>query len=68
MAERAVVAVNQAMGVANYLDGIGEPKRANDIRRVCRSNGAYRTTLSQLHRENLQLRATVAKLMMGGRQ
>jgi hypothetical protein len=66
MSEPAKV-VNQAMGVASYLDGIGERKRANDIRRVCRSNGAYRSNLSQLHKENRQIRATVAQLIMGGR-
>lgn len=56
MAERAERAVGQAMDVATYLDGIGEAKRAEDVRRVCRSNRAYRGTLQQLHRDNMRLR------------
>lgn len=62
MDSRAVTAVNTAMGVASYLDGIAERKRANDVRRLCRSNTSYRTRLSTLHHDNIQLRARVAEL------
>lgn len=56
MAERALKAVADAMAVAKFLDGIGEHKRANDVRRICRSNASYRTTLQMLHRDNMALR------------
>lgn len=62
MDSRAVTIVNTAQGVASYLDGISERKRANDVRRLCRSNTSYRTRLSTLHHDNLQLRARVAEL------
>ncbi|WBQ15012.1 hypothetical protein [Sphingobium yanoikuyae] len=62
MDSRAVTAVNTAMGVASYLDGIAERKRANDVRRLCRSNTSYCARLSTLHHDNMQLRARVAEL------
>lgn len=58
----AVVAANKAMGVANWLDGISQRKRANDVRRLCRSNAGYRATLATLHRDNMNLRARIAQL------
>jgi hypothetical protein len=59
MSARAISAVTDARKVADFLDGIGEYKRANDIRHVCRSNDSYRTTLQVLHRDNAQLRVTI---------
>lgn len=56
MAERAITAVAEARKVADFLDSIGEHKRANDVRRVCRSNDSYRVTLQTLHRDNMALR------------
>lgn len=56
METRAQTAVRQAREVADFLDGIGEHKRANDVRRVCRSNDSYRVTLQQLHKDNMALR------------
>lgn len=46
----------QARQVAAFLDDIGEPKYANDVRDVCRSLDAARHALSQLHRDNMELR------------
>lgn len=60
---RSAVAVNKAQGTANYLDHLGERKRANDVRRVCRSNIAYRASLTQAMRENRQLRETLAAMV-----
>lgn len=56
MSERAKRAVAEARKVATFLDKIGCPKMANDVRRVCRSNDSYRVTLSTLHRDNMALR------------
>lgn len=57
MSAKAQRAVEEARKVADYLDSIGQPKMANDVRRVCRSNSSYRTTLATLHRDNMDLRA-----------
>ena len=54
---RSLQTVKSAHSVADYLDGIGEHKRANDVRSLCRSNLTFRTTLQQLHRDNMELRA-----------
>ncbi|WHO37855.1 hypothetical protein PMI04_014940 [Sphingobium sp. AP49] len=62
MASPAAVIVNTAQGVASYLDGISERKRANDVRRLCRSNAGYRAQIITLHHDNMQLRARVAEL------
>lgn len=56
MSARAEKAVADARKVADFLDEIGCPKMANDVRRVCRSNDSYRVTLSQLHKDNMALR------------
>jgi len=57
MSARAISAVTTARKVADFLDSIGEHKRANDVRHVCRSNDSYRVTLGTLHRDNMALRA-----------
>ena len=62
MSRPAAVIVNTAQGVASYLDGISQRKRANDVRRLCRSNVGYRTHLVALQHDNMQLRARVAEL------
>lgn len=56
MSGRAETIVAEARKVADFLDSIGEPKRANDVRRVCKSNDTYRNTLRMLHRDNMALR------------
>ena len=48
--------VRQARNVAAFLDDIGEPKFANDVCAVCRSLEQARRTLSQLHKDNMELR------------
>lgn len=45
-----------ALDVAAWLDSIGEPKRANDVRSVCRSLSTARVTMAALHRDNMELR------------
>lgn len=62
MDSRAVTIVNTAQGVASYLDGISQRKRANDVRRLCRSNVGIRAHLATLQNDNTQLRARVAEL------
>lgn len=42
--------------VAEFLDSIGEPKRANDVRAVVRSLSTARVTMAALHRDNMDLR------------
>lgn len=61
MSARAIRAVADAKKVAEFLESGGQHKRANDIRRVCRSNETYRATLGQLHRDNMALRAELAE-------
>ncbi|MGE4324123.1 MAG: hypothetical protein AB7E60_13995 [Sphingobium sp.] len=58
MSARSIRTANQAERVADYLDGIGEPKRAEDVRALIRSHLATRTTLQQVHGDNLALRST----------
>jgi hypothetical protein len=62
MSRPAAAIVNTAQSVASYLDGISERKRANDVRRLCRSNVGIRTHLVALQHDNMQLRARVAEL------
>lgn len=62
MSRPATAIVNTAQGVASYLDGISQRKRANDVRCLCRSNVGYRTHLVALQHDNMQLRARVAEL------
>lgn len=52
--------VEEARKVAEHLDTIGEHKRANDIRRLCRSNSSMRTTLKLLRQDNMELRAKIS--------
>lgn len=56
MSAKADRRVQVAREAADYLDSIGERKRANDVRSVCRANASYKTTLAQLHRDNMDLR------------
>lgn len=53
---RADYNVAAARAVADWLEGQGEHKRAEDVRRLCRCNASYRVTLSTLHRDNMELR------------
>lgn len=62
MSRPAALIVNTAQGVASYLDGISQRKRANDVRRLCHSNVGIRTHLAALQHDNMQLRARVAEL------
>lgn len=52
-AERHTLAARE---VAGFLDSIGEHKRANDVRSVCKSLSTARTTMAALHRDNMALR------------
>ena len=49
-----------ALDVADWLDGQGDHFRANAIRAVCRSLRTSSSTLSQLHRDNMDLREQLA--------
>ena len=62
MSRPAAAIVNTAQGVASYLDGISERKRANDVRCLCHSNVGIRSHLAALQHDNMQLRARVAEL------
>lgn len=53
---KAEIHLRAARETASFLDSIGERKRANDVRNVCRSLDTARITLSQLHNDNMQLR------------
>lgn len=53
---RADTHVTQAREVVAFLDSIGEPKRANDVRFVLRSLATARATMGVLHRDNMELR------------
>lgn len=57
MSAKADKRVEMARKTADFLDGIGEHKRANDVRSVCVANSSYKTTLAQLHRDNMRLRS-----------
>lgn len=46
----------EALAVAQFLDSIGEHKRANDVRRVCRSLAGTQATLKVAYRDNMKLR------------
>ena len=63
--DAAARAVEQAKTVAKLLDEIGLPKQANDVRRLCRSNQSYRTTLALLHRDNALLRGELREARNG---
>lgn len=56
MSAKAKKAVEDALVVASRLAGAGHKREAEIIRRLCRSNGCYRTTLAQLWRDNMALR------------
>jgi hypothetical protein len=48
-----------ALDVAAWLDEIGEKKRANDVRAVCRSLSTARVTMAALYRDNMALRGAI---------
>lgn len=60
MSQRAKAAVARAMQTARFLESIGAPFEAAAVKRVCKSNSSYRTTLAQLHKDNMDLRAQLA--------
>ncbi len=53
---RSEAHLRQAREVAEFLYGIGERKRANDVRNLCRSLDTARGTLKALHKDNMELR------------
>jgi len=53
---RAERHTREALDVVAFLESIGETKRANDVRAVCRSLTTARVTMSALHRDNMALR------------
>ncbi len=57
-AERHSKAAREA---AEFLDSIGEYKRANDVRAVVNSLSTARVTMAALHRDNMELRGGYAK-------
>lgn len=57
--------LNLAQQAAKYLDSVGEHKRANDVRALTRANYGYRSTVQQLHRDNMALRETIAGMKKG---
>jgi hypothetical protein len=61
MSANSESAAKVAREVAAFLDAMGERKRANDVRRVCRTNDAYRATMQVLHRDNMALRAQLTR-------
>lgn len=67
MSERAVTTVQEAYAVADWLATIGQHKRAEDVRRVCRQNSSYRETCSRLHTENAHLREQLDARIRAGR-
>lgn len=57
---RAGTYIRAARDAADVLDALGDPKRANDVRNVCKSLSTARCTLRMLHRDNMELRAKLA--------
>lgn len=55
-ADRAERICNAARRAADKLQDCGLRHEAEDVRRVCRSNSSYRTTLRQLYLDNIALR------------
>lgn len=51
--------------MADRLYAGGEPRMAEIIRAVCRSNDSYRVTLQTLHRDNMALRERI-RVLEGG--
>ncbi|EQB15734.1 hypothetical protein [Sphingobium lactosutens] len=58
MSKQSVTSIADAAAVADWLDQQGEHKRANDVRRICRSNVSLRNTCSLLYKDNMALRET----------
>jgi hypothetical protein len=56
LSKRSEVTIAAARKAADYLEANGQPKMAEDVRRLCRSNSSFRTTLQTLHRDNMELR------------
>jgi hypothetical protein len=59
MGEGSQKTIEDAQKVADFLDTIGQHKRSNDIRRLCRSNSGMRTCLKLLRQDNMELRAKI---------
>lgn len=59
MSEGSVKTIEDAKRVATFLDTIGEHKRANDVRKLCRSNAQLRVTARALLSDNMTLREQV---------
>lgn len=57
-----------AIEVAQFLDSIGEHKRANDVRAIYRSLASARSTLSTIHSDNLRLCAELDRERQIGHQ
>lgn len=62
MANRPLFAVNMAKQAAKYLDGIGEAKRAEDVRALVRSNQGFSTEVQRLNRDIQQMRQRIAQM------
>ena len=56
MSEGSAKSIEDAKNVAAFLDTIGEHKRANDVRKLCRSNAQLRVTARALLSDNIALR------------
>jgi general stress protein YciG len=59
---KAIKAVEDALIVAAALTAEGRNREAEIIRRVCKSNTSYRSTLGQLWRDNMALRGLPTSL------
>lgn len=57
MSSNAKRRIEEAREAADFLASIGEHKRAECVRSVCRANSSYAVTLAQLHGDNAGLRA-----------
>lgn len=59
MSDRSTLVINLAKKTAEYLDGIGQAKRAEDVRALIRSHAATRGMLKTVHRDNMEIRAAI---------
>lgn len=48
---RGETRIAEARKVAAFLDGLGETKRAEDVRALCRSFAVLKATTSSIHKE-----------------
>lgn len=60
MSHKSDAADRGAREAADYLESLGQHKRAEDIRAACRSLASARATLKTLHRDNMEIRAQLA--------